>query len=81
MGVETRISYYTPSTHSHKNRLSKVFDNSMNGMGRRQREQVAREAGSHVSQAQVEIGWRVSPGKYRGMFFPRNKPRKAGQVG
>ena len=58
-----------------------MFDNSMNGMGRRQREQVAGEAGFHASQAQGEIGWRVSPGKYRGMFFLRNKPRKAGQVG
>lgn len=53
-----------------------MFDNSMNGMGRRQREQVAGEAGSHVSQAQGDIGWRVSPGKYRGMFFLRNNQER-----
>jgi len=67
--VETRLSYYTPSTQSDRNRHSKVFDNSMNGMGRRQKEQVAGEAGSHGSQAQGDTGCRVSPGKNRGMFL------------
>lgn len=58
-----------------------MFDNSMNGMGGRQKEQVAGEAGSHGSQIQGDIRCWVSPGKNRGMFFLRNKPRKAGQVG
>lgn len=79
MGVERHLSSYTLSTQS--DRGSKVFNNSMNGMGETQKEQLAGEASSRRSQAQMDTGSQVSPGQERGMFFLRNEPRKTGWAG
>lgn len=79
VGMERHLSSYMLSTQS--DRGSKVFNNSMNGMGGTQKEQLAGEASSHRSQAQMDTGSRVSPGKERGMFFLRNEPRKTGWAG
>ena len=79
MGMERHFSCYMLSTQS--DRGSKVFNKSMTGMGGRQKEQLAGEASSHRSQAQIDTGSQVSPGKERGMFFLRNEPRKTGGAG
>ena len=53
MEVETRLSYYTSSIQSDGSRHSKVFDNSMNRMGRRQSRWLGRQVPMGVKHREI----------------------------